>query len=279
MVSSLVVIFAVVELIALPFLAQTTMWKEPMVAGAWMGLAVKTDGAAVASGGITDALIRAKAFTEAGIQYEEGWMTMAATTTKIFIDIFIGVWAFVLAYIWCAKIECKPGQKVGAGEIWNRFPKFVMGYVITFFIMLAIALPASRVITPVNKEIKGLQKEIVAAEKQLPAATETAALAALNEKINTTKDKIKSLNEQIKDQKKTMTNAKASIGGSNVFRVMFFVLTFFTIGVVSNFKKLWEEGIGKLAAVYVVCLFGFIIWIGVFISWIFFHGVKPPIIG
>ena len=279
MVSSLVVIFAVVELIALPFLAQTTMWKEPMVAGAWMGLAVKTDGAAVASGGITDALIRAKAFTEAGIQYEEGWMTMAATTTKIFIDIFIGVWAFVLAYIWCAKIECKPGQKVGAGEIWNRFPKFVMGYVITFFIMLAIALPASRVITPVNKEIKGLQKEIVAAEKQLPAATETAALAALNEKINTTKDKIKSLNEQIKDQKKTMTNAKASIGGSNVFRVMFFVLTFFTIGVVSNFKKLWEEGIGKLAAVYVVCLFGFIIWIGLFISWIFFHGVKPPIIG
>ena len=279
MVSSLVVIFAVVELIALPFLAQTIMWKEPMVAGAWMGLAVKTDGAAVASGGITDALIRAKAFTEAGIQYEEGWMTMAATTTKIFIDIFIGVWAFVLAYIWCAKIECKPGQKVGAGEIWNRFPKFVMGYVITFFIMLAIALPASRVITPVNKEIKGLQKEIVAAEKQLPAATETAALAALNEKINTTKDKIKSLNEQIKDQKKTMTNAKASIGGSNVFRVMFFVLTFFTIGVVSNFKKLWEEGIGKLAAVYVVCLFGFIIWIGLFISWIFFHGVKPPIIG
>ena len=279
MVSSLVVIFAVVELIALPFLAQTIMWKEPMVAGAWMGLAVKTDGAAVASGGITDALIRAKAFTEAGIQYEEGWMTMAATTTKIFIDIFIGVWAFVLAYIWCAKIECKPGQKVGAGEIWNRFPKFVMGYVITFFIMLAIALPASRVITPVNKEIKGLQKEIVAAEKQLPAATETAALAALNEKINTTKDKIKSLNEQIKDQKKTMTNAKASIGGSNIFRVMFFVLTFFTIGVVSNFKKLWEEGIGKLAAVYVVCLFGFIIWIGLFISWIFFHGVKPPIIG
>ena len=136
MVSSLVVIFAVVELIALPFLAQTTMWKEPMVAGAWMGLAVKTDGAAVASGGITDALIRAKAFTEAGIQYEEGWMTMAATTTKIFIDIFIGVWAFVLAYIWCAKIECKPGQKVGAGEIWNRFPKFVMGYVITFLLCL-----------------------------------------------------------------------------------------------------------------------------------------------
>ena len=50
MVSSLVVIFAVVELLLLPFVAQIFLWIEPMVAGAWMGLAVKTDGAAVASG-------------------------------------------------------------------------------------------------------------------------------------------------------------------------------------------------------------------------------------
>ena len=60
MVSSLVVIFAVVEMIILPFAAQTFLWKEPLVAGAWMGLAVKTDGGAVACGAITDALIRAK---------------------------------------------------------------------------------------------------------------------------------------------------------------------------------------------------------------------------
>ncbi len=68
-------------------------------------------------------------------------------------------------------------------------------------------------------------------------------------------------------------------GEGNVFRVMFFVFTFFTIGIVSNFKKLWEEGIGKLMVVYVVALFGFIIWVGLFISWLFFHGVKPPIVG
>ncbi len=35
----------------------------------------------------------------------------------------------------------------------------------------------------------------------------------------------------------------------------------------------------KLAAVYVISLFGFIIWIGLVISWIFFHGVKPPVAG
>jgi hypothetical protein len=31
--------------------------------------------------------------------------------------------------------------------------------------------------------------------------------------------------------------------------------------------------------VYVVALFGFIIWVGLFISWLFFHGVKPPLVG
>ena len=278
MVSSLVVIFAVIELIVLPFAAQTFLWKEPLVAGAWMGLAVKTDGAAVASGAITDSLIRAKALTTAGINYESGWITMTSTTVKLFIDVFIGVWAFVLAFIWCAKIECKPGQKAGAGEIWNRFPKFVLGYVITFAILLFICLPATRAAGPVDKEIKGLQKEIVATEKQLPATTEPAALAALNEKVKAAKDKIKGLEGQIKGPKATIASAKAATAGSNTFRVMFFVLTFFTIGVVSNFKKLWEEGIGKLAAVYILCLFGFIIWIGLVISWIFFHGVKPPII-
>ena len=54
MVSSLVVIFAVVELLFLPFLAQTFLSHQPMVAGAWMGLAVKTDGAAVTSGAVAE---------------------------------------------------------------------------------------------------------------------------------------------------------------------------------------------------------------------------------
>ena len=71
----------------------------------------------------------------------------------------------------------------------------------------------------------------------------------------------------------------ASVGEANGFRVIFFVLTFFSIGVLSNFRKLWEEGLGKLAAVYVVCLFGFVIWFGLLISWLFFHGVKPPLAG
>jgi len=277
MVSSLVVIFAVVEMLILPFAAQTFLWKEPLVAGAWMGLAVKTDGGAVASGAITDALIRAKAL-ESGINYQEGWITMTATTVKMFIDIFIGVWAFILAIIWCAKIECKPGEKVRAVEIWYRFPKFVIGYVVTFFILLVLCWPASTAISPVDKEIKALKQEITVSEKQLAAAAEQEK-GTIQEKIKANNDKIKGLNDSIKGPKATIAAAKTATGSGNVFRVMFFVFTFFTIGVVSNFKKLMEEGIGKLMVVYVVALFAFIIWVGLFISWLFFHGVMPPLVG
>jgi hypothetical protein len=220
MVSSLVVIFAVVELSLLPFLAQAFLYKEPLVAGAWMGLAVKTDGAAVASGQIVDSLITAKALAVQNIKYEQGWILSTATTVKIFIDIFIGVWAFILAVIWCSVIECKPGEHVRLAEIWHRFPKFIIGYALTFLVMLFICL-------------------------KLPGKLDAA---------------------------------KAGSGSADVLRSLFFALTFFSIGLVTNFRKLWEEGIGRLAAVYVVALFGFIIWIGLAISWIFFHGVKPPII-
>ena len=95
--------------------------------------------------------------------------------------------------------------------------------------------------------------------------------------ISAARARIDDLKPQVAAAKDTMGAAKTATGEGNVFRGLFFVMTFFTIGVVSNFKKLWAEGIGKLAAVYVISLFGFIIWVGLLISWIFFHGVKPPL--
>jgi len=78
--------------------------------------------------------------------------------------------------------------------------------------------------------------------------------------------------------KEFLDAAKAATGESDALRGIFFVLTFFTISLMSNFRKLWEEGMGRLAVVYLVSLFGFIIWVGLFISWMFFHGVMPPVI-
>jgi uncharacterized membrane protein YadS len=220
LVSSLVVIFAVVEVLILPFVAQAFLAHEPLVAGAWMGLAVKTDGAAVAAGGITESLILAKN-TAAGVNYQPGWILGTAATIKVFIDIFIGIWAFVLGYIWTNHVNVtRTEDKAKAREIWQRFPKFIIGFVITFFVGLYLAL--------------GTPPDLA---KQVPAA----------------------------------------IGEANTFRVIFFILTFFSIGVLSNFKTLWQEGFGKLAAVYVVSLFGFVIWVGLLISWLFFSGITPPL--
>jgi uncharacterized membrane protein YadS len=220
LVSSLVVVFAVIEVLLLPTIAQAFMSHEPLVAAAWMGLAVKTDGAAVAAGGITQSLIQAKAAAE-GINYQPGWMLAVTATVKVFIDVFIGVWAFILAYIWTNYVNPRAGaDKAKAIEIWRRFPKFILGFVATFAIALALAL-----------------------------GTQAGASGKL----------------------------AAAIGEANVLRVIFFTLTFFSIGVMSNFRKLWEDGLGKLAAVYFVSLFGFVIWVGFVVSWLFFAGVKPPL--
>lgn len=183
MVSSLIVVFTCIEMLVLPFVASYFLHNEPMVAGGWMGLAVKSDGGAIASGAITDALIRAKA-AEAGIMWEPGWITMVTTTVKLFIDIFIGVWSFVLAWVWCAKFDKTNGERtMHFSDVLERFPRFVLGYAVIFVIMLLICLQA---------EWKPLGKDVI-----------------------------------------------SSLGP---LRTIFFTLTFFTIGMVSNFRKLMEEG-------------------------------------
>jgi hypothetical protein len=183
-----------------------------------MGVAIKTDGAAIAGGAIAESLILAQNAAE-GIKYQPGWILGTAATIKVFIDIFIGIWAFVLGYIWTNHIH-RTADKASAWEIWQRFPKFVIGFLITFVVGLYLALA-----TPADIAAK----------------------------------------------------VPASMGEANTLRVVFFILTFFSIGVLSNFKKLWQEGIGRLAAVYFVSLFGFVIWVGLLISWLFFSGVKPPL--
>ncbi len=175
-VSSLVVIFAVVELLALPIFARDFLHSEPMVAGAWMGLAVKTDGAAVASGAIADSLIRARALAD-GIRYQPDWIMGATATVKVFIDVFIGVWAFILAIVWATFIDRKPGDQVRSREIWERCPKFVIGYAVTFIIILAVALPASRKITSLGQQSTALGKQAAAAEASLAQAPDDAARA------------------------------------------------------------------------------------------------------
>src|SRR5262249_61764402 len=95
---SFVVVFGVVEVLILPFIAQHFLPNEPLVAAAWMGLAVKTDGAAIAGGTIAESLILAQAAAD-GVRYQPGWIIGTTAMAKVFIDIFLGLCAFVLGYI------------------------------------------------------------------------------------------------------------------------------------------------------------------------------------
>jgi hypothetical protein len=65
----------------------------------------------------------------------------------------------------------------------------------------------------------------------------------------------------------------------SVGRHLFFVLTFTSIGLVTDFRKLSEEGMGKLALVYGLSLLIIIIPIGWALAWIFHHGMVPPVVG
>jgi len=139
MVSMLIVVYAMVELVVLPGFYTAVAPDQPIVNGAAMGMTVKTDGADAAAGAILDELMVNKAAAQ-GISWQKDWILTASIMTKIWIDMFIGVWAFVLAIIWVYKVDRAPGTaSVGASEIWFRFPKFVIGYVFCWFFYVAIA--------------------------------------------------------------------------------------------------------------------------------------------
>ncbi|MGD9160089.1 MAG: putative sulfate exporter family transporter [Desulfobacteraceae bacterium] len=218
MISSLVVVFAVSELVILPGVLTTYMSDEPIVSGATLGLTVKTDGADAAAGAILDELIRAKA-VEKGIHWEEGWILASAIMTKIWIDMFIGIWAFVLAIIWVLHIEKRNGDKVMKSEIWFRFPKFVVGYFVAWFLVMGIGLA-----------------------ELLPF--------------------------------KSLESALGPVEGS--LRKFFFMLTFTSIGIVTDFRELAKEGLGKLTLAYGTVLLIVIIPIGFLLAWLFHHGMMPP---
>ena len=136
LVSSIIVVFAAVELLVMPYLAVYFFPNNMNAAGAWMGLSVKTDGAAAASGGIVSGLMG---------QGPSGTPAVIAATQKVMIDIWIGLIAFILAAVFVYFIEKKPANggaqtRVSPLVIWYRFPKFVLGYIFTSAFLSAIAV-------------------------------------------------------------------------------------------------------------------------------------------
>jgi len=68
-------------------------------------------------------------------------------------DVWIGIWAFVLAFIAVTRWErSSDGSKVPAAQIWWRFPKFVIGFLLAS--LLTTLIVHSYTLGDYNKLVK-----------------------------------------------------------------------------------------------------------------------------
>jgi len=115
-VTSLVLIVAVPMMVLMPWAARAFGIPD-VVAGAWLGGTLDTSGSVVAAG----ALISEPALK-------------AGVIVKFSQNVLIGVAAFVLSIWWTMRQGSQAGQRPGAGVIWERFPKFVLGFLVASFV-------------------------------------------------------------------------------------------------------------------------------------------------
>jgi len=104
------IIFTVVMMVALPQVVRATGMSE-LVGGAWMGGTIDSTGAVVAAGKMI------------GPEAED-----AAATIKMIQSLLIGFVAFAVAVFWVTFVDRQQDVKPDAGEIWRRFPKFILGF-------------------------------------------------------------------------------------------------------------------------------------------------------
>jgi uncharacterized integral membrane protein (TIGR00698 family) len=129
-VAGLVILFAFPIMFLQP-LAATWLGLSPSVAGAWIGGNIDTTAAVVGAG----ALHSPEALKVASI-------------AKMSQNALLGVVAFLLALYWVAAVERAPGGRPSLWEIWARFPKFVLGFllasgVVTLAVSVGWATPAA----------------------------------------------------------------------------------------------------------------------------------------
>ena len=133
---SLVVLWAIVTIFVLPVVARV-LGLPTGVAGAWIGTSEFADAAGLAAaqtyGGYAGNVPGILGRPEAAVD--------AFTLMKVIgRDVWIGVWAFVLSLIATTRWEStgiKGRARVGA--IWDRFPKFVLGFLLASAIVTLVA--------------------------------------------------------------------------------------------------------------------------------------------
>jgi uncharacterized integral membrane protein (TIGR00698 family) len=133
---SLVVVWAIVMIFVLPLVARALNLSTG-VAGAWIGTSEFADAAGLAAAQTYGGY----AGNVPGIAGNPDAAVSAFTLMKVIgRDMWIGVWAFVLSLIATARWERTGIQSQSrAAEIWNRFPKFVLGFIVASAVVTLVA--------------------------------------------------------------------------------------------------------------------------------------------
>jgi uncharacterized integral membrane protein (TIGR00698 family) len=139
-VISMVLITAIPMMIVMPYIAHYFHFPEE-VTGAWLGGSIDTTGAVVASGTLVG---------ETALKI--------STIVKFSQNVLLGIAAFVISVYWTytnhpagKSSESKPTLSV----IWERFPKFVIGF-IAASLLFSFIVP-SGIIADVKDSLKSIQ--------------------------------------------------------------------------------------------------------------------------
>lgn len=131
---TLVIVWAIVMIFVLPIVSRA-MHLPIGVAGAWIGTSEFADAA-----GFAAAHAYGEYAGQPGIAGNPDDAVKAFTLMKVVgRDVWIGIWAFVLALIATTRWERTTDSKPNPAEIWWRFPKFVIGFLIASIITTLIA--------------------------------------------------------------------------------------------------------------------------------------------
>jgi uncharacterized integral membrane protein (TIGR00698 family) len=126
---SMVILWAVAMIFALP-LAARHLGLEAGPAGAWIGTSEFADAAGFAAAASLGDERAIKTFTLMKV---------------VGRDMFVGVWALVVAFLSVTRWDraaTGPAERVGTGEIWRRFPKFILGFLAASIVVTVVLASA-----------------------------------------------------------------------------------------------------------------------------------------
>jgi uncharacterized integral membrane protein (TIGR00698 family) len=129
-----VIIWAIVMIFVLPFAAQA-LHLSAGVGGAWIGTSEFADAA-----GFAAAQTYGNLAAHGDVAGTSDQAVFAYTLIKVVgRDVWIGIWAFVLAIIATTQWErAESGRKPEAAEIWWRFPKFIIGFLVASLLVTLV---------------------------------------------------------------------------------------------------------------------------------------------